>query len=174
MVTLLLLLLLLLLSDENSWTLEREGWKPDPDPDPDPLASILVVVARTEAKRSKRREKEEEEEEEEPGAVKGGEGIPVNSCTMARKFVVSVVRTVVGARREALVRFFVVGLGCKPVGDGFVERFGIWVWWVDPSAAVGVLKVVVGFGRTSSRFRKEFEESGLKFVGCKLKLEGKS
>lgn len=29
----------------------------------------------------------------------------MNSCTMARKLVVSVVRTVVGARREALERF---------------------------------------------------------------------
>lgn len=46
-------------------------------------------------------------------AEKGGAGIPVNSCTMARKFDVSVVRTVVGARREALDRFLElrVGLG---------------------------------------------------------------
>lgn len=31
--------------------------------------------------------------------------MPVNSCTMARKLDVSVVSTVVGARREARVRF---------------------------------------------------------------------
>lgn len=37
--------------------------------------------------------------------VKGWAGIPVNSWTMARKLVVSVVSTVVGARREALERF---------------------------------------------------------------------
>lgn len=37
--------------------------------------------------------------------VKGGAGIPVNSCTMARKLVVSVVKTVVGARLEALDLF---------------------------------------------------------------------
>lgn len=37
--------------------------------------------------------------------VKGWAGIPVNSWTMARKLVVSVVSTVVGARREALDRF---------------------------------------------------------------------
>lgn len=37
--------------------------------------------------------------------AKGGAGIPVNSCTMARKFEVSVVKTVVGARREALNLF---------------------------------------------------------------------
>jgi hypothetical protein len=38
-------------------------------------------------------------------APKGGDGMPVNSCTMARKLEVSVVSTVVGARRDARVRF---------------------------------------------------------------------
>lgn len=37
--------------------------------------------------------------------AKGGAGMPVNSCTMARKLEVSVVRTVVGARLEARERF---------------------------------------------------------------------
>lgn len=37
--------------------------------------------------------------------LNGGAGIPVNSWTMARKLEVSVVRTVVGARREALDLF---------------------------------------------------------------------
>lgn len=37
--------------------------------------------------------------------VKGGAGIPVNSWTIARKLVVSVVSTVVGARRDALGLF---------------------------------------------------------------------
>lgn len=41
----------------------------------------------------------------EEAGVKGGAGIPVNSWTMARKLEVSVVRTVVGARLEARVRF---------------------------------------------------------------------
>lgn len=35
----------------------------------------------------------------------GGAGMPVNSCTMARKLDVSVVSTVVGARLDALDRF---------------------------------------------------------------------
>lgn len=39
-------------------------------------------------------------------AEKGEAGMPVNSWTIARKLEVSVVRTVVGARRDALVRFF--------------------------------------------------------------------
>lgn len=57
-------------------------------------------------KRSRRERGKEE-------AENGGAGMPVNSCTMARKLEVSVVRTVVGARREALDRFlgFRVGLG---------------------------------------------------------------
>lgn len=38
-------------------------------------------------------------------AAKGGLGMPVNSCTMARKFEVSVVSTVVGARRDARALF---------------------------------------------------------------------
>lgn len=37
--------------------------------------------------------------------AKGGVGNPVNCCTMARKLEVSVARTVVGARLEALDRF---------------------------------------------------------------------
>ena len=53
------------------------------------------------AKRSSRALGKEEEE----GGWKGGAGIPVNSWTMARKLVASVVRTVVGARLEARVRF---------------------------------------------------------------------
>lgn len=65
--------------------------------------------------------------------AKGWAGIPVNSCTMARKFDVSVVKTVVGARREALDLF--LGLrtdadveGCVaaavavPVGSGTGEK----------------------------------------------------
>ena len=39
------------------------------------------------------------------GANGGGAGMPVNSCTMARKLEVSVVTTVVGGRREARGRF---------------------------------------------------------------------
>lgn len=46
--------------------------------------------------------------------VKGGAGMPVNSWTMARKLEVSVVRTVVGARRDARERF----LEGLPVGPG--------------------------------------------------------
>lgn len=38
--------------------------------------------------------------------AKGGAGMPVNSCTMALKLLVSVVSTVVGARRDALDLFF--------------------------------------------------------------------
>nr|CAB3456926.1 unnamed protein product [Digitaria exilis] len=45
-------------------------------------------------------------------APKGGDGMPVNSCTMARKLEVSVVSTVVGARRDARVRFR------EPLGGG--------------------------------------------------------
>lgn len=52
-----------------------------------------------------------EREKGEP-AAKGGAGIPVNSCTMARKLEVSVARTVVGALREARDRFF--GLRGRP------------------------------------------------------------
>jgi len=44
--------------------------------------------------------------------VKGGAGIPVNSWTMARKLFVSVVKTVVGARREALDRFLGFRASC--------------------------------------------------------------
>lgn len=41
------------------------------------------------------------------GAISnGGDGMPVNCCTMARKLEVSVFSTVVCARREALDRFF--------------------------------------------------------------------
>lgn len=98
--------------------------------------------------------------------MNGGEGIPVNSCTIARKFVVSVVRTVVGARREALVLFLVVTLGCKGPEDDGVER--IWIWfWVDPSGTVGFLKWV-GSDLRTSRLTKELEESELKLWGCKL------
>lgn len=50
-----------------------------------------------------RRERGKEEEEE--GVAKGEVGMPVNSWTMARKLDVSVVSTVVGARREARERF---------------------------------------------------------------------
>lgn len=50
-------------------------------------------------------------------AAKGGAGIPVNSCTMARKLEVSVARTVVGALREARDRFFGLrGAGPDVVG----------------------------------------------------------
>ena len=38
-------------------------------------------------------------------AAKGGDGMPVNSCTMARKLEVSIVSTVVGTRRDARIRF---------------------------------------------------------------------
>lgn len=48
-------------------------------------------------------------------AAKGGVGNPVNCCTMARKLEVSVARTVVGARLEALDRFL------EPLGAA-VER----------------------------------------------------
>lgn len=41
----------------------------------------------------------------------GAAGNPVNSCTMARKFDVSVVRTVVGGRLDALDLFFVPRVG---------------------------------------------------------------
>lgn len=58
------------------------------------------------------------------GVKGGGEGMPVNSCTMARKLVVSVVRTVVGARLEARGLFLelldVVGGG----GGGAMELLG--------------------------------------------------
>lgn len=57
-----------------------------------------------------------EREKGEP-AAKGGAGIPVNSCTMARKLEVSVARTVVGALREARDRFFGLrGAGPDVVG----------------------------------------------------------
>lgn len=68
-----------------------------------------------------KRWKRERAKGEEDAAAKGGDGMPVNSCTMARKLDVSVVSTVVGARREALERFFelrdpaaavAVGTGC--------------------------------------------------------------
>lgn len=57
------------------------------------------------------------EVEEEKGAV----GMPVNSCTMARKLEVSVVRTVVGARREALDRF----LETREGGSGWSGCTGV-------------------------------------------------
>jgi hypothetical protein len=46
---------------------------------------------------------------------------PVNSCTMARKLEASVVRTVVGCRRDGLGRFRVcLCLGAPDVGgEGF-------------------------------------------------------
>ena len=49
-------------------------------------------------------------------APKGGDGMPVNSCTMARKLEVSVVSTVVGARRDARVRFRDPLGGCAGAG----------------------------------------------------------
>lgn len=57
----------------------------------------LIVIAEPVPNRSNLREYEDPEN--------GGAGIPVNSWTIALKFDVSVVRTVVGARLEALVRF---------------------------------------------------------------------
>lgn len=57
-------------------------------------------------------------------AEKGGAGIPVNSWTIWRKLDVSVVRTVVGARRDALVRFLddLTVVGCWVSGnDGTAE-----------------------------------------------------
>ena len=53
-----------------------------------------------------------------PAAPKGGDGMPVNSCTMARKLEVSVVSTVVGARRDARVRFLDPLGGCCAAGAG--------------------------------------------------------
>lgn len=52
-------------------------------------------------------------------AEKGGAGIPVNSCTIARKFDVSVVRTVVGALLDALDLFFgfLPAFGCPTFSD---------------------------------------------------------
>lgn len=64
----------------------------------------MEEAGEAEWKRSKR-EREKGEMGEEAEALKGGEGMPVNSWTMARKLEVSVVRTVVGARREARERF---------------------------------------------------------------------
>lgn len=55
--------------------------------------------------------------------LKGGAGIPVNSCTMALKLVVSVVSTVVGARLDARDLFF--GLRAAP-----------W-FWLSGGATVG-------------------------------------
>lgn len=59
--------------------------------------------------------------------------MPVNSCTMARKLVVSVVSTVVGARREARDRFLELLAGGSGGGGG--GDFG--------SAAAEVVVVVV-------------------------------
>lgn len=50
--------------------------------------------------------------------AKGGAGRPVNSCTMARKLDVSVVSTVVDARRDARDRFLELRGGAAAAAAG--------------------------------------------------------
>lgn len=84
--------------------------------------------------------------------VKGGAGMPVNSWTMARKLAVSVVRTVVGARREALDRFF----GLR-TGTWWWVWFWIWTWSLlfvanDDEARGGVAVIVTVFSATGGKW----------------------
>lgn len=67
----------------------------------DEWAAVLMAEPAVE-NRSRRRELYSDGDAPEE---KGGAGMPVNSCTIARKLDVSVVSTVVGARLEARVRF---------------------------------------------------------------------
>eukprot|EP00252_Welwitschia_mirabilis_P026149 TRINITY_DN843_c0_g1_i2.p2 TRINITY_DN843_c0_g1~~TRINITY_DN843_c0_g1_i2.p2 ORF type:complete len:253 (-),score=-34.51 TRINITY_DN843_c0_g1_i2:397-1155(-) len=79
---------------------------PAPAPPKNPVLPLAVRCAKGRStygfRSNARRPDVDEEEEEEP---KGAGGMPVNSWTIARKLVVSVVKTVVGARREARERF---------------------------------------------------------------------
>lgn len=76
---------------------------------------------------------------EEEAAVNGGAGIPVNSWTMARKLVVSVVNTVVGARREALGLFFELRATLAPPPQllGIFCNSDWWVGWKELVASDG-------------------------------------
>lgn len=68
---------------------------------------------------------------------KGALGPPVNCCTMARKFAVSVLSRVVGVRREARERLR-AGLETRPSG---LRWFAVGLEFPEPSG-VAVLVVV--------------------------------
>ncbi|KAL4334932.1 hypothetical protein GQ457_07G020600 [Hibiscus cannabinus] len=89
------------------------------------------IPTEPEPKRSSLREDEEEVEN-------GGAGIPVNSCTMALKFTGSVVRTVVGAFLDALVRFLGFGFGSIAIDDELGN--GTWLELDEGSNKVGGFK----------------------------------
>lgn len=115
-------------------------------------------------------------------AAKGGGGIPVNSCTMARKLDVSVVRTVVGALREARVRFLglrtptllrcdedgdgadVRGLCSCPDDDGMNDwlciRCGDGEEVIRPAVVGELVEDVKLLDKTMSRFSREFGVAG--------------
>ena len=89
--------------------------------------------------------------------------MPVNSWTMARKLEVSVVSTVVGARREALERFFellgaaaaaAAPMGCSSCGciDDDDNRL-VATGWVPSEAAAAVAAVM------------QLEELGMRWRG---------
>lgn len=73
--------------------------------------------------------------------AKGAAGPPVNCCTMARKFVVSVLSKVVGFRREARDRRR-VGFDTRPSGPKLVLDVGGLEFIVAAAVAVVVVTVV--------------------------------
>ena len=75
--------------------------------------------------------------EDDGVGAKGALGPPVNCCTMARKLVVSVLRRVVGVRREARERRR-MGFATRPSG--------LRLWWVDVDADEVELSMLGGSG----------------------------
>lgn len=78
----------------------------------------------------------------------------MNSCTMARKLDVSVVRTVVGGRRDALDRFLEAR-----AGPGAAGRSGWTGWWPEEAAVV----VQLGLGSGVGEWGKGLVDGGLGF-----------
>lgn len=74
-----------------------------------------------------------DEAEDDGVGAKGAFGPPVNCCTMARKLVVSVLRRVVGVRREALDRRR-TGFATRPSGLR-------WLWVVEADADADELEL---------------------------------
>lgn len=76
-------------------------------------------------------------EEETEGRAKGAAGIPVNSWTMARKLEVSVVSTVVGARREARDRFLEFRGGGAAGGSACASTAAVEGWLPEAEGRSG-------------------------------------
>lgn len=85
-------------------------------------------------------------DEEDGCCGKGAVGPPVNCCTMARKFVVSVLSKVVGVRREARDRLL-VGFETRPSGPNWVLDVGEPKFTIScgtaTAAAISVVVVIV-------------------------------